>query len=102
MISRIVVLAGASLNSEIYTDAFHHYYIGLALVFIAVISKKMTFFAIGTGLIIDEVMLPVHLLGQWNKDYWEFTAILPVLLALVAFLVFFRPIVKFFKLNTHE
>ncbi|MCB0743680.1 MAG: hypothetical protein KDC67_07240 [Ignavibacteriae bacterium] len=89
------------MNEQVFTDNFHHYYVGIVLVVISLSYKNIMTFAIGTGLIIDEFMLPIHLLGFWDKGYWEPVALFPVIIITIIFYISFEKIVNLLKLNNN-
>lgn len=77
---------------SIYSDNFHHYYIGLLLCFLALFKFnkkiKIILLGVGLGLIIDEIMLPLYLLNIWHQDYWSFLGMIPVFIALLTIEIF--------------
>jgi hypothetical protein len=98
-LSRFVVLILGSISEQVYTDDFHHYYIGIVILVISLIYKNLIGFSVGAGLIIDEIMIPIYLLGFWDKEYFELIALFPVIITTIIFYMSFESIVNILKLN---
>ncbi len=102
ILSRLTVLIIESQTDEIFNDDFHHYYVGIILLIITLYIKNIYIFSIANALIIDEIMLPIHLLGFWDKGYWDLAALIPVMLSIYIYYVYFDSMVNLLKLNTHD
>ena len=84
----LLLLLALPINSaSIYNDQFHHYYLGLLVLLVSLFFKRSHFRTIiigtGLGLIIDEFMLPLYILGLWKQGYWSLFGILPVVVVLL-------------------
>jgi len=69
-------------STSLYTDQFHHYYLGLVILVIATVFTHVRcrdiVIGIGLGLIVDEFMLPLYLVGVWDHGYWSLLGMLPM------------------------
>lgn len=73
-------------SSSLYTDQFHHYYLGLFVFVTGLIFRHIRcrniLIGIGLGLIVDEFMLPLYLTGLWDHEYWSLLGMLPMFILL--------------------
>lgn len=84
----VMALTIPAQTTWIYEDYWHHYYLGLiGLLFSLFFRFRFADLLRGVslGLMIDEVMLPVYLLGFWPYGYWSAFNIVPTILAVVAY-----------------
>ena len=83
-------------TNSIYTDSFHHIYIGIILLIIYFIIKNQVLLAVTLGLIIDQItQLPFYLLKLINiqveySGYWSFYSIISTIIAILITLLIIK------------
>lgn len=107
LIVRILVLIVQEKSLMIFGYEVHHLYPGIALVLISGFSRffskdwkinnfDLTFFAIGAGLIIDEVVFLIFTQGN-HSDYFSLISNLGAIVLAAAFTIIFYFIYKYEK-----